>query len=475
MKKSIQFCLVYIIIALLYTDCKKTEIVYGTSEQDLINTAKDYFTQVLIQQSVTVNSVNETDRNPRKRNPKTPLWDRATVVQLSVGKGVLVPIQYRNPFLISTNFSGKSLYDINQITKLLIYRDKKQNFRAELLTFFPDSNFIALGAFTGIVFVEDWAGNAITKYKIGPGKKILKWKGDPSSSLTSTVKTDPLQTNSIIIIQTCYEITGYNYSADDPGNVYYWSEPAGCTVNFIDDGASGSGMPSSSNYGSAGGGGGGGGISPAKSVIVNPGSNIIGNITDYDKCFTNTGGSDHLYQVMVCVSQPAPGTRETWGFSTGGSSGSSTGANPVNVGHTFLVFAETTFNGTICRNIGFYPRSAVTPAAPSYPGQLNNDDQHGYNISLTVTLNNSQFFNMLNYVARNSTDQYNLNTYNCTSFALQTLYSGGVILPWTTGKWLGGSGNDPGDLGEDIRSMSLSSNMTRNIGGSSHPNIGTCY
>jgi hypothetical protein len=473
MKKSIQFCLVFIITVLLYTDCKKTEIISGSSDQGLVNAAKDFFTQSLKQQSVTINAINQTERNPRKQNLKTPLWNRATTIQFSIEKAVVVPVQYNNPFLISTNFSGKRLYDINQITRLLIYRDKKQAFHAELLTFFPDSNFKALGAFTGILFIEDWKGNAITEYKIEPGGKILKWIGNKSSSLTSTVKTDALQTNTVTIIQTCYEITGYNYSAADPGNVYYWSEPAGCTVSFINDAVSGSG-PSGSDYGSAGGGSGGGGISPANTVIVNPGNNIIGNIKDYTKCFTNVGGYGHTYTITVCVDQPIPRTREAWGYSSGGLVGSSAAENPFNVGHVFLIFSETTLSSTITRNVGFYPATSVSPRTPAAPGQLSNDALHGYDISLTISTTNSQFFNMLNFVEQGSGLQYDLNSNNCTSFALHTLYAGDIYLYSTIGTWPGGLGNDPGDLGEDIRSLNLSSNMTRNSVSTYHPNLGNC-
>ncbi|HWY34052.1 MAG TPA: hypothetical protein VNX68_05355, partial [Nitrosopumilaceae archaeon] len=250
MKKLIQFCLVFITTALLYTDCKKTEIISSSPDRDLIIAAKDFFTQSLKQQSNTINAVSQADRNPRKINSKTPLWSKVTTIPLSIGKAVLVPVQYNNPFLISTNFSGKRLYSINQITRLLIYRDKEQDFHSELLTFFPDSSFKTGSGFTGILFVEDWAGNNISEYRIEPAGYTLKLIGDRSFSSTSTDKTDALQTNNITIIQTCYEITGYNYSSADPGNVYYWSEPAGCTVNFINDNMIGSG-PSGSDYASA--------------------------------------------------------------------------------------------------------------------------------------------------------------------------------------------------------------------------------
>jgi hypothetical protein len=473
MKKLIQFCLVFITTALLYTDCKKTEIISSSPDRDLIIAAKDFFTQSLKQQSNTINAVSQADRNPRKINSKTPLWSKVTTIPLSIGKAVLVPVQYNNPFLISTNFSGNRLYSINQITRLLIYRDKEQDFHSELLTFFPDSSFKTGSGFTGILFVEDWAGNNISEYRIEPAGYTLKLIGDRSFSSTSTDKTDALQTNNITIIQTCYEITGYNYSSADPGNVYYWSEPAGCTVNFINDNMIGSG-PSGSDYASAGSGSGGGGISPAGTIIVNPANNIIGNIKDYNKCFTNVGGYGHTYTITICVDQPVPGTREAWGFASGGPVGSTSGVNPFNVGHVFLIFSEATPTNRVTRNVGFYPANSVSPRTPAAPGQLNNDGLHAYNVSLTISTTNSQFFNMLNFIELGNSLQYNLNYNNCSSFALHTLYAGGIYLPSTLGTWPGGSGNDPGDLGEDIRSMTLQSNMIRNVVSNYHPNLGNC-
>jgi hypothetical protein len=249
----------------------------------------------------------------------------------------------------------------------------------------------------------------------------------------------------------------------------------GCDTYFFADIGNVGGAPSGSNYGAVAAGG-GGGISPASNYKILNGDNLIGNIKDYNKCFTNVGGNDHLYQVTICVAQPKPGTREAWGLSGSGASGSSSGSNPVNVGHAFLIFSETTMAGTITRNVGLYPQNIVNPYYPSAQAQLNNDANHSYNISLTVIVTNGQFFNMLNYVdqANNPGYQYNMNSNNCTTFGLQTLRAGNVYLPSTFGSWANGSGNDPGDLGEDIRSMYLSPGMTRNINQNAHPNVGTC-
>ncbi|HTQ65779.1 MAG TPA: hypothetical protein VMI12_13340, partial [Puia sp.] len=309
----------------------------------------------------------------------------------------------------------------------------------------------------------------ICKLKFEAGGKMLIARNDNLNSSENKNGTNGLEKNTLTVIQTCYTIEGYNTSpATD--ETYYWSESAGCDYTYIES-YSNSANITGGSYGGAGG-------NPAAGSVTMPtiygGNNIIGNVNDYNKCFTNTPGNGYAYSITVCVDQPVPGTREAWGLSQSGAAGSSFGSNPVNVGHCFLIFTEKTPSSTIIRNIGLYPKTSVTPISPSAPGQYNNDDLHGYNISLTMTIDNGTFFNMLNYVSQNEGQLYDLNTNNCTSFVLHTLYSGNIYFPSTIGHWPDGSGNDPGDLGEDIRSMALTENMSRNTY-KNHPNSGNCY
>jgi len=291
------------------------------------------------------------------------------------------------------------------------------------------------------------------------------------SSIPKEVETTSAKETEGIIGQ-CTTIYGYNYSSDDPSDTYSWSESGGCEYTFLPEEPSGP-APSPKDLST---------IfkrSPllAPVLIIAPPTNIIANIQEYVKCFSNYGGSDHSYQVMVCVDQPEPGTRNAWNLSSSGAAGSSFGTNPIDAGHVFLVLSENFSGYSIVRNVGFYPTTKVFPWSSSAQGQLNNDDGHGYNISLTVTVDNGQFFNILNYISQgnNAGYLYDLNTNNCTSFALHALQAGNVSLPATVGSWPdGGFGYDPGDLGEDIRKLPLSSNMTRNTTYNDHPNKYTC-
>ncbi|HVM87907.1 MAG TPA: hypothetical protein VMT76_06940 [Puia sp.] len=346
----------------------------------------------------------------------------------------------------------------------------------------PDNAFFSGNkkTFSGTLHVDAWDGSPLHSYLFKDGQAMPLTRSRSGSPAAGQKAEDGMDENSMALLEVCYYFEGYNYApAYEEG--YSYEEALGCTYEFVSTGNESLGGGSSglgaAGYASGLSGGPGGGapvgsVNPVTNMPVARGDNIIGNITDYDKCFTNLAGNTYSYSVTICVDQPVPGKRDPWGFSV---TGSSSGENIVNVGHTFLIFTQTGGDGTIQRNVGFYPADDVTPISPSAPGQLNNDNAHSYNISLTVKLDNSQFFNMLSFVGGNNNPTYNLNNNNCTSFALHTLEAGDVYILSSYGKWAGGGGYDPGDLGEDIRNMSLQAGMTRSTNDLAHPNLGTCY
>jgi hypothetical protein len=69
----------------------------------------------------------------------------------------------------------------------------------------------------------------------------------------------------------------------------------------------------------------------------------------------------------------------------------------------------------------------------------------------------AQFFNAVNFVSQGNTPGYlyNLNTNNCTTFVINAAAQAGMTLPSTIGTWLDGSGNDLGDLREDLRTGNI--------------------
>ncbi|HTR29751.1 MAG TPA: hypothetical protein VMH27_10810 [Puia sp.] len=399
--------------------------------------------------------------NYRAAQPKTIRWDFAERISVREAPAILAPIVFDSTLLVKANFAGDQLYHLNYLSHLLYYKGTDGKPTVLVLTDFPDSNYFKdpTHPLTGIRFIEDWYGHPIEKLFYTPDGKILKYV--PTSNRPAVTE----------IVLTCYSISGYNYSPE-LNESYEWTEDPSCSIDYIDDGSSEIGTVGSGSGGSGGGGGG------APSVTVLPGNSVIKSIQTYFKCFTNVGGTDHHYTVTVCVDQPVPGSRTPWTTSGSGSTGSSSGDNPVDAGHTFLILTETYNNTTITRNIGFYPGTNVNPIDKTSQGTLNDDETHAFDISGTFTVNNAQFFNILSFVSQGSNSGYiyNLNTNNCTTFVINAAAQGGISLPRTIGTWLGGAGNDPGDLGEDLRKNSIPG-MTLNLtGGSdnSHYNIGQC-
>jgi len=481
MKRLFTFLLLLVLGTSLFIACRKDQNNANPkpSTEEIIESARTYFENTLQHSMYQSTGILRVDA------AKTVNWQTAKVLSLSGQPAVVVPVIYQENLFIKSNISGENVFSLNDIAHLVIYKDQNKSYHIELVTAFPDSTALKNNAqkFTGIIFIENWEGQRFHQYKFNTDGAILTYNNQyamrgKASEISSS--QSPIQTD--MVVTTCYMIYGYNYSSGDPHGGYAWSESGGCTYMYIPDNLGGG------SGGAGGSGGGGGGLSGSaygpigrlSSVTtgvatVTRGPNIIGNIQDYLKCFTNVGGTDHTYTVTVCVDQPVPGTRIPWRLQNGPNA-SSAANNPVDVGHTFLIFSESYGGNTTTRNVGFYPRTGVNPWYPSDQGQLNNNEGSGYNISLTLTITNAQFFNMLNYVSQGNSSGYNydLNTNNCTTFAIKALQAGSVNITSQIGIWFKGSGYDPGDLGEDIRNMSLSSNMERSTMTGSHPNIGKC-
>ena len=446
MKKSLVLLIVATII--IQWGCKKEDASTNTKIPSLVAEARNYFEDSVLNVTRPIN-IN----NLRASFAKTILWQKASISESQSGKIVSIPIDFRNPALVKSSFGGGHYYNLSGLTRLQLVKSASGSWRAEVLTSFPDSNYLSsdFKRFTGLLFVEDWYGNSIHKFQFEKDGGVMEYLAPQNSTVTVDAT-----------VTICTEIDGYNYSPDNPSEVYEWSEPPVCNT-FLVPAKTDIGLYSGNPIPPGGGGG-------SSGFTVFNGKNPIGNIKDYLKCYTNSPGSDHSYKVTVCVDQPIADSREPWGFSL--SNGMSSD-NPFDVGHVFLILSETYGTTTIIRNIGFYPQGSVFPGSATSPGQYNDDEGHIYDISRSFGMTSSQFFNILNYIINNVGDIYNLNSFNCTTFAILAMYQGDIVLPNTIGTWIGGMGNDPGDLGEDLRSA--------NVPGAAipafdpfHPNVGSC-
>ncbi len=437
----------FISVTLLFCGCiKNSSDPSQSASTQLVRDAQTFFTTKVLPNAIA------NPKNYRANLTRSLDWKSATTQHLDEGDFVTVPIMYDKGIYANISLHPELAYSLSDLTSLLIIRDANRQFHVLVTTYLPDSAYTTSGTY----LLEDWLGNSLTRpIHIGSTAEVVQ-----------KVEPDVVQN-----IQVCNEIDGYNYSPDDPTGGVAWSETS-CTTYNLPAQTMGAlppiaalPRPSSAR------------ILPAEIVIAPP-STPIANVADYFKCFTNGSSPDHTYSVQICVDQPEPGTREPWGLTPGGLQGSTSASNMVNSGHTFLVLTENDQGNITTRNVGFYPSSSVVPTTTgSYSqGILNNDQAHTYNISLTVNVTGTDFFNILNYVelGNNQGFYYNLFSNNCSTFVINALKTGDIDLPSTQGVWTGGSGDDPGDLGEDIRQMNLAANMMRNTTAFDHPNVGNC-
>lgn len=447
--RNTPFLCCIVMYTFLLSNCKKDTAIPDVLPDPLIERAQRYFNAHILSESAA--------------KPCRPQWGQASVN--TAHQAVIVPITYDQPEFIYDPATDH-YYSANTISRLVLIQDSADRFRAVVQMRIPDAVFLRdpSGPFTGLVLQKAWQGSPLKPYRV--------INSHPKKPISNGRRISAADTENIIIT-TCTTIYGYNYPANDPGAGYAWSSTS-CDVMVV---------PDDQDYGGGGGGAaeGGGGSSgtggntstrPAptgKTVVVTRPENVVASLPDYMHCFTNSPGAS--YQVEVCVDQPNAGTRDPWGLTY--PADALGGSNPFDVGHAFLVLTETDGYNTTVRNIGFYPGSTIMPWSGSVPGVFNNDEMHPYNISAAFNMTAANFFNLLAYVQNSTGQNYNLSTNNCTTWVLNALSQGHIYLPSTFGYWPWGMGNDPGDLGEDIRNSNAPGIM-KSTSDDIHMNSGSC-
>jgi len=130
------------------------------SNQILLRAAQDYVTDSLLPLSKpqSISSV------PRKSSAKRPVWSHAEIFPLAQGPAVLVPLSYSQKFYVHSPLDPSNIYDLDSLSRLLIYRDTQGHFHAQTLTIVPDSSYHQRKTFQGIILAEDWNGHRIAEF-----------------------------------------------------------------------------------------------------------------------------------------------------------------------------------------------------------------------------------------------------------------------------------------------------------------------
>lgn len=292
---------------------------------------------------------------------------------------------------------------------------------------------------------------------IARGDVHAKYEKAPATAQTKTGQTQAgtgTGTTSKLAQPVCYDyyVVYYDNTGAEVGRDFLYTDCPG-------EGTGGGG-------GSDGGTGGGGtgpygstpdpsGLSPNAVVLIPP-TTPVQNVRDFLKCLTISQSAT----LAVYAAQPRPGTDATWA------------GNPLSprVGHAFLSITQ---NG-ITRVLGFYPTSSISFVQDA-SGIIGDDSNHDYSVRISTTISPSQLANMLTYIYGNSNATYVLPDYNCSDFLIGAAGAAGLYLPDTYGQWGGISGGtNPGNLGQDMRNMSLPAGATRTLSGTAPSNSGGC-
>jgi len=191
-----------------------------------------------------------------------------------------------------------------------------------------------------------------------------------------------------------------------------------------------------------------------ENLIIGP-DDPIANIDEYLNCFELNQGA----QLTIYIDQPITNDPAAWTTGNG------------KAGHTFISLSQ---NG-IRRTWGLYPAGNASPFDTTDPYRFGNNQNSEYDVSISLTIDKYALQNIIQDAA-NYDINYNLDSNNCTDYALQMAALTGLILPDPQSTWPGGGeGSNPGAFGQAIRNMALPGGVTRNNnGGISPANMGDC-
>ena len=141
----------------------------------------------------------------------------------------------------------------------------------------------------------------------------------------------------------------------------------------------------------------------------------------------------------------------------------------LDAGHCFIGITQNG-NESI---FGFHPKDGAKEEGPN-TSILGDDSGEEFDVSITIEISADQLSRAL-FCAHNYPNVYDLSDFNCTDFAINMAAKGGLTLPDTYKSWPNGGGSCPGQLGQDIRKMTLPAGVTPNYSGGDAPNnIKTC-
>jgi hypothetical protein len=205
MRKLIILSLLFLICA-FYFGCKKNQDAIvpqnlSGAQQELITNARKYFENNVGNstntESKTLDGLSGNNQgyiNPVKSLIKNAVWSKASILKISIGNIVVVPIQFNDSLYARPSYTDSSTrLSINNLSKLIIYTDSSKQFHAEVVSSFPDKDYInnPKQNFSGVAFVQDWQGNFLKGYQYVKGQTLQLSLNDSSNAIKISANAAP--------------------------------------------------------------------------------------------------------------------------------------------------------------------------------------------------------------------------------------------------------------------------------------------
>ncbi len=240
--------------------------------------------------------------------------------------------------------------------------------------------------------------------KLSVAREVVNGRWKKETNATSLMEEEPAGTQDLPeVVVTSYTSDG-SYSGD-----WYWYG------GFYDYSYSTGGGETGYTYGSSGGGGSSTGTTTPpdhtdKTMNIEVESNDDSpiKVADYTKCFSTVPDANATYQITLYADIPVNGDPgQLFNYSTG------------EVGHTFVQLRKSSGSTSVQQNIGFYPVTGwKSLSSYNVDSKMVDNAGHEFNSSLTASVSSTEFQAALNEVQTISGKDYNIETWNCTDFAL---------------------------------------------------------
>ncbi len=473
----------FLLLLFLFTSSCQDEEIYLIDSPDSsfnIEDAKNWFeanNSPIMEFNPTEpnNANNKFDAKNKKQILLQNDWKHAFKTKRGHLEVVEVALKSKGFFGFAGSSSSEKLKQTNNygylrsISRLIIIKNKKDNsIKSAIMTIMGSTNYLEKNNFKygsntylkkekdfeGMVFFNTLKGDFINGWEIKKGKVTGKLTKKTALSKDYALKGESEECHWEVITHSYFEQTSW-YTMVESGNgdnIYIsyhetpWEfvEETGepyevCETTYTEDGDD-----VDPDLGDGGGGG---------QITLESPDFPIANIQDFLNCFQ----SNQNATLTIYVNQPINNDDAAWSIS--------------GVGHAFIGISQ----GNVTRIYGFYPDGYATPINPNDPSRFGNDQGEEFDVSVRINLSPSQLSDII--IESQIAIDYNLNTYNCTDFVMAIAELTDLPpIPDTQGSWPGGSGNNPGALGEDLRIvMANLPGVTLNPNGGNAPqNNGTC-